>query len=102
MRGILCTINILDLKEFAILHDKRAHGYTSNPPLTIDIRRDKLSLELVRHELVHAYYYASLVEEAQLKPLQVEEALASMFAHFGPEILKNADLIFKKLKADNK
>lgn len=96
IRGINFKCRLLKDADFEILHGNQADGSTGLLSKTIDFKASRLSMELVKHEIFHAYFYTSLTETALLEPLQVEECAAELFAYFGAEMIKTSDHVFKK------
>jgi hypothetical protein len=99
VRGFTFTHRLLNDAEFERTHEGSQHteAITLWHTKRVDYKASKLSIENVRHEVAHMYMYCSLSETAELTPLQVEEIMAETFGYFGPEMLKVADLIYKKL-----
>lgn len=58
----------------------------------------QVSLETVKHELVHAYYHDTCTSSADLTPDQVEEVFCDLFAIHGAAILKTAGVLYRELQ----
>lgn len=99
IRGFTFVHCLLNDQEFERTHKESEHteAITLWHTKRVDYKASKLSIQNVRHEILHCYFFATLSETADLSPLQVEEILAETFGHFGPEMIKMADLIYKKL-----
>ena len=98
IRSVQYMARLVNDKDFEIMHGSDLYAIASGKSNTMDFRASEFSLHLVTHELCHAYHFASFVETAELTPIQVEECMCEMFAAFGPELLKNANTIYNKLK----
>lgn len=97
IRGVTHKFRLLDDLNYDRTHGEDSNGITNSITWVVDFRASSFSLRIVRHELLHAYINTSFTDTAIVSPIQVEENAAEIFGHFGPEMLKNADLIFKKL-----
>jgi len=64
----------------------------------IYFKRDKITLNIVLHELFHVYVGYCYLDDADLNMLQTEEVLCSLFADKGEAIVNKAKDIYNKLK----
>lgn len=97
IRGVTHKFRLLDDLNYDRTHGEDSNGITNSITWVVDFRASSFSIRLVRHELLHVYSNTSFLDSAGITATQLEECLAEVFGHFGPEMLKNADLIFKKL-----
>lgn len=79
-----------------------ATAYTDTGARTMTFHADHITEAVVRHELVHAYLSVSPVTTQGLDAVDasaMEEAVADLFAEYGPALVRQARAIFKRLKS---
>ena len=101
VRGFNINCHLVNDKEFESKHkDDKFSAMTLWETKSIEFKASKLTESLVRHEMLHIFFYASLTETADIDNLAVEECIAEMFAHFGPEMILLSNKVYKTLNKE--
>lgn len=98
IQGDNWTITVLKTKKFQKKYGAGASGLTIFNKKAIILDKSELCLELIKHELWHAYLSNQLVKSANLKIHQFEEVTAEMFETHGERIIKQSKELFKYIK----
>lgn len=77
---------------------KGSAAYTCADMREIVFDEGELCLNVVTHELVHAYFDSLCVGTAYLKNLQQEEVFAELFATHGDKIISQAKKLYTRIK----
>lgn len=96
IRGMIFSIYLLSDEEFTSIYPDADAICTGDHRILF--RESKITLELIRHELVHAYFNAGITESMDLSPIQVEESIASIMQYFGDDYFKKCNIIYRALK----
>lgn len=73
-------------------------GETDTDLYTITFNRDKLTLRVVIHELVHAYLSMCCVEHTAIDKASFEEIVCDLFGKYGKTIVEQAEKLLKELQ----
>jgi predicted metallopeptidase len=95
-------VKVINGELFNKTYGSELAGVTDLTAREIVIHASDFNVEVIVHELVHAYYAGMCVGSASLRAHQVEECFCDLFAKYHKEILYNAHEIIKALedKAD--
>jgi hypothetical protein len=80
-----------------VIADEEAAAETDFLSREIYVRRGDLQLNVVRHELFHAYAGYTYLEDTSISIHDAEEVFACLFADRGERVLRQADEVFKRL-----
>lgn len=92
------TIFNLSKKKFKRKHGKRL-AITYCDKKRMHLRKDVLSIETIKHELMHIHLHYCFLDSADLDTEQLEEVACEVFAERGTIMEKQAKEIYKKLKS---
>lgn len=96
--GDIWTVTLYSPEAYKRKHSDDSAGLTIAKLRKIELDSSELDLELVIHELVHAYKSYQYVDSAELKDDQLEEVYADLFAHHGEQIISDAKKLLKHLR----
>lgn len=88
---------IVSHDKFMSLHGDDCEAITIIEDKKIVFNDEDLSLHVVVHELVHAYFSYQYIDSSNLSVLQTEEIFAELFGHKGEELLRLAKKLHKEL-----
>ena len=80
-----------------VIADEEAAAQTDFLAREVYLRRGDLQLNIVRHELFHAYAGYCYLEDTSISIHDAEEVFAALFADRGETILRKADEVFERL-----
>lgn len=96
---IIChdwNINLLSPEAYINKHDDSSRAITTTTKREIDFRTDEFTIDLIRHELYHAYidyqinFFTKDVEDQ-------EENNAEFFEIYGKVMIEDSEQIYKLL-----
>jgi hypothetical protein len=97
------TILLWRAKPYIRMHGDDSGAITTPAKKLMEFRDDELCLEFVAHELFHAYFkYLHLDSTVSLKIDDVEEVIASWLGSNFQRFTDQANLIYAKLKGEDK
>lgn len=92
------NVILQDTKRFRKSQCDKTIAYTDGDEREIHVGTQGRDIETIRHELVHAYMAEFCLNSADLDNENLEEIYADFMAKRGHELLKLADVIFKRIK----
>lgn len=93
-------VHVVDEEAFKKRFDFEAQGVTLPTVYEIVFVDSDLCLQVVTHELGHAYFSSLCVDTCSLRKNQLEEVLVEMFAIHGANIIKQSKSLFARLKQE--
>lgn len=97
IRDTVWLIRLIEPKKF-----KKMHGtcvaVTISQAKEIHFKRKDFSLQVIIHELIHAYFSTLYLNSAGLSIVQFEEVIAEFLEDYIYKIYIQAKQVFKKLK----
>lgn len=102
VKGNTWTVYLATPERYVELNGTDSAAVTWPNHKKIYFRTDEVNVEVVRHELFHAYFAESHVESADLTALQAEEVSCSIFGEYGDQITKQARELKRWLSATSK
>lgn len=94
--GITWDVNVFSPDDYINKHGTDSRGITVTDKFIMDFREDELNIELVVHELVHAYL-DSQVNFFSIEEDKQEENVAEFFEKFGSRIIHDSRIIYDQL-----
>ena len=91
-------IRLLTVDKYIAEYGDDSRAITDVHAHTVDFRRDIVTLELVRHELVHCYFALAMVTSSQLTMDQTEEVFAELMSKYGEQYIQNSRKVFNYLQ----
>ncbi len=98
IKGERWKIFIFEGDEYRSKFGDTTSGFTDVKRKQMFYCGEDLDLELVKHELWHAYATHLRLDAVKLEPGQLEEIFAEMFAKDGSRIIQQATELFEKLR----
>lgn len=90
-------VHLLDEKKYIRKWGDDSAALTAHTTYNMYFNEAELSLEVVLHEYFHAAMASMCITAAKLKPHQVEEVAADVFAQHGKSILKQGKKLYKEM-----
>jgi len=91
------TIHLLGPRQFLKVNGKSfkaADGVTDTNTYNVYLRKDRFTIETIRHELFHCYFDSTHTESAFLSKDQIEETAASLMGKYCKELTDKSDEVF--------
>lgn len=91
------TIQLLGPRQFVNKLGKSykdVDGLTDTNTKVMYLRKDKLVIETIRHELFHAYFDSTYTSSASLNADQTEETAAELMGQYCRELADKSDEVF--------
>ena len=106
IRGSICKIFIhpsSNWDQFAKSENaENSDAFFDTELNEIHLNEDKITFEILVHEINHAFINSCYPERLQLTVLQMEELACEIMAYHGKRILELSTLVLSKLKVPNK
>jgi hypothetical protein len=99
VKGNDWTVYLTGPEDYAKINGEDSAAMTWTTQRQIYFRTDEINIDVVRHELFHAYFAESHIESANLTAIQAEEVGCSIFGEYGETIVKQARELKKELSA---
>ena len=80
-----------------VIADEEAAAETDGHAREIYVRREFLQLNVIRHEIIHAYASNLYLEDTEISIHDAEEIFTCLFAARGEELLRKAGEVFERL-----
>lgn len=91
-------VKVVSPKTYMKNHGDDSDAITDLNKRVIDFRNDEFNIEVIRHEIFHAFLEESMVSRASLTPEQVEEIAAEIVGRYAEEICNLGNEILNKLR----
>ena len=91
----------MDTATYNSKHGKDSHGITISDDLEVHFQKKRFTLELVRHELFHAYMASCCANSTDdITAADTEEMAAEVYEYHGPTMDVKSKEIYERLKWD--
>lgn len=98
IKGDRWKIFVFESEEFVSKFGEGMSAFTDSKRKQVFFDSEDLDLEVVRHELFHAYASYLCLDAATLSNEQLEEIYAELFAKEGTKMIQQATDLFNKLR----
>lgn len=85
-------------KTYVKNHGDDSDAITDLTKRAIHFRNDEFNIEVIRHEIFHAFLEESMVSRASLTAEQVEEMAAEIVGRYAEEICNIGNEVLNKLR----
>ncbi len=99
IKDIEWSFAVLGDQEYVRKHGADSQGITDKDDKLVHFKESRLSLALVKHELLHVYFSSCCIDSAtELQAEDAEEIAAEIIAHHGEDLLKISKKLYNSLK----
>jgi hypothetical protein len=91
-------LQVITPQQYEARFDKQSVGITLSTKKEIYLPADHVTLEVILHEIAHAFFDEVCAHAADLEGEQMEEIACDLIAKHATEMLKIASRIYKRAK----